>query len=1091
MNRTRVSPCSTARQLLLWLTIVALLMMAWPAAAQEPDQQGDEPPDPAAKHMTHVIGGGQPVSDKSSRADLLEGFEDGIMPPSGWTHLQTNPNETWEIDDHDPYSGNYNAHVLYDPALMDQDEVLLSPTFTAQSGSVSLWSIGSLYWCRDTYDNCDLEIWFVNGTWDGGSADDIYLGLADDDWTGTWAWSHSSLDFSPYANGSPARIAFRYVGNDGAEIGLDDVTINYFSGTCNDPHESNDSRADATPISYGDTLADPDICPAGDVDYYSFSGSAGDLIVTDIDARSLSPSSQLDSVLYLLNSSGNELTHNDDHGSLDSYIEYTLPADGTYYLRVEEYNHPNEGGPDYFYTISLALSPSFDIYSNWTSNSPSIDGHISASEWSDAATYDITAVASLGRPEGRDEEMDIAGSSPQSSPRSSRSPVTLYVMNDGSQLYLAFDNPNDTVHHADDQIGIYFDDNPLPSDGQWTNTTCGHADGEGNFWVMPSIHKFREIIAGPSYCTPVEPAPGVDGTLQFTDGHAQAEVAIDLTSSALRAFPDDSINMYLWILDYDDYTQDGIWPIGTVWNDPATYQPLTLADPISVGPLVYDSHIVDDDNSGESSGDGDGIIECGETIELDVALHNQGSDTATGVSACISTSDPYITWPYNTCSDYPDIPSGGTEINTNDFDFEVDPNTPPGEIINFSLNIDADQGSWSDSFSLQVGGVGDVIVTIGDGNGSPGSTDNPVTISADNLSQNTTPIAAGEFRVVYDGSIGLTLVDVDTTARSAGFQTGWTQDTSNPSAVEAHIILYSLSAATISSGTGPILELLFDVDPAANAGNSSVLSFSRGSLSDQQGQPIPADYRDTGLFTIGCAKDGDINNDEAVDVFDLQPLINMILHSPHPDPNQYPLDWWCRGDLAPPPNGDSQWNILDLQQMIRIILGTCGSGTGKETPSRGDNVVSIQAEVNACPGTSGAFDIDCANDDTVSGAEVKFTYDSTIGLDITGVTTATRTDGWTVAFSKDANDPSAVEIHILLYNMSELEIHPGTGAILAAEYSVDSGATGNSPLVVTEINLADTQAPPQMLNAKGENGLFHVVDLHEYYLPLVVKDGSP
>lgn len=60
--------------------------------------------------------------------------------------------------------------MLYDPLLSDQKELLLIPRFAASSGSVSLWSYGSLYWCRDTYNSCDLEVWFVTGSWGGDDA---------------------------------------------------------------------------------------------------------------------------------------------------------------------------------------------------------------------------------------------------------------------------------------------------------------------------------------------------------------------------------------------------------------------------------------------------------------------------------------------------------------------------------------------------------------------------------------------------------------------------------------------------------------------------------------------------------------------------------------------------------------------------------------------------------------------------------------------------------------------------------------------------------------------------------------------------------
>ncbi|MFP4346571.1 MAG: C1 family peptidase [Anaerolineales bacterium] len=129
---------------------------------------------------------------------------------------------------------------------------------------------------------------------------------------------------------------------------------------CNDPHESNNTPGEATPIGYGTTLSDPNICAAGDVDYYAFTGSAGDLVVVDVDARV--NNSTLDSYLHLYDTDGvSQLTYNDDSDGLDSYLEYILPADGTYYLMVRDFSHPSEGGTDYFYTLRL-ISYGYQIY---------------------------------------------------------------------------------------------------------------------------------------------------------------------------------------------------------------------------------------------------------------------------------------------------------------------------------------------------------------------------------------------------------------------------------------------------------------------------------------------------------------------------------------------------------------------------------------------------------------------------------------------------------------------------------------------------------------------------------------------------------
>lgn len=112
----------------------------------------------------------------------------------------------------------------YDSLTEQQDEWLLSPQVQLSSGTLSFWSFGSLHWCRDIYDNCDLAVWLVVGSVGGG--DDVYLGLADDDWVASWEWAQSTFNLTPHLPGGPVRIGFRYHGLDGAEIGLDDISLN-------------------------------------------------------------------------------------------------------------------------------------------------------------------------------------------------------------------------------------------------------------------------------------------------------------------------------------------------------------------------------------------------------------------------------------------------------------------------------------------------------------------------------------------------------------------------------------------------------------------------------------------------------------------------------------------------------------------------------------------------------------------------------------------------------------------------------------------------------------------------------------------------
>lgn len=123
------------------------------------------------------------------------------------------------------------------------------------------------------------------------------------------------------------------------------------TGLCDDLNEPNDSRQAATPLALGASRADLDICPAGDVDYYAFSGQAGQRIAAGVEAQALG--SALDAHLALLDPAGLPLAASDDFHGQDPHLDYTLPADGTYYLEVRAADQAGGTGGDYFYTLSL------------------------------------------------------------------------------------------------------------------------------------------------------------------------------------------------------------------------------------------------------------------------------------------------------------------------------------------------------------------------------------------------------------------------------------------------------------------------------------------------------------------------------------------------------------------------------------------------------------------------------------------------------------------------------------------------------------------------------------------------------------------
>ncbi len=123
----------------------------------------------------------------------------------------------------------------------------------------------------------------------------------------------------------------------------------------------NETCSIAAPISSGTIRAS--ISPYGDIDVYSFQGTAGNQITIQTYAQRLTLYSGstttdnfLDSFLELLDASCGQLTYNDDISSgniTDSLISgYQLPYTGTYYIRISDLRA--DGRPDFIYELNLS-----------------------------------------------------------------------------------------------------------------------------------------------------------------------------------------------------------------------------------------------------------------------------------------------------------------------------------------------------------------------------------------------------------------------------------------------------------------------------------------------------------------------------------------------------------------------------------------------------------------------------------------------------------------------------------------------------------------------------------------------------------------
>jgi hypothetical protein len=108
---------------------------------------------------------------------------------------------------------------------------------------------------------------------------------------------------------------------------------------------------------------------------------------------------------------------------------------------------------------------------------------------------------------------------------------------------------------------------------------------------------------------------------------------------------------------------------------------------VSSGPYVaIDSTIIDD-----VTGNQNGAPDPGETISILVYLINVGSQTATGISATLTTTSPYLTITQNGAT-YPDLNPQQSGVGSQPYLLDISATCPQGTWVSTTLNITAAGG---------------------------------------------------------------------------------------------------------------------------------------------------------------------------------------------------------------------------------------------------------------------------------------------------------------------------------------------------------------------------------------------------------------
>jgi len=159
-----------------------------------------------------------------------------------------------------------------------------------------------------------------------------------------------------------------------------------------------------------------------------------------------------------------------------------------------------------------------------------------------------------------------------------------------------------------------------------------------------------------------------------------------------------SIGNFLFDVSPNTPIHNATFYLRTVYNN--VWKIDTFSIPVYNAKLVYNAHIIDDDNTGNSHGNDNNIPEAGETIEMLIELKNIGSIDVNNITISLRTDDNMIEI-LNGISTVSQITAWDSSWCDNPFIFRVHPGSHTHN-AKFSLYIASEQGEWTDSFYVRL-----------------------------------------------------------------------------------------------------------------------------------------------------------------------------------------------------------------------------------------------------------------------------------------------------------------------------------------------------------------------------------------------------
>ena len=240
-----------------------------------------------------------------------------------YTEMTVDPTESntfWYTNQYQPTTGSFNWKTRI--AAFQLGTVDPFVTLDKPNGGEN-WKVGSQHkidWLNYLVDNVKLEYSTNNGTdWL-----EIIASTPGNDQSYEWNLPNTPSD--------QCKVKISDVSNSSVfDVSNNTFTIRPF-GIITE-QEPNDIASEAMTIAIDDTV-DGSISPESDIDYYKFTGEAGDTVVIDGEARN---SSDLAGLIMLFDENGNQLR---SYGGFPTQtIVYVLQNSGIYYIRYTNWNN--------------------------------------------------------------------------------------------------------------------------------------------------------------------------------------------------------------------------------------------------------------------------------------------------------------------------------------------------------------------------------------------------------------------------------------------------------------------------------------------------------------------------------------------------------------------------------------------------------------------------------------------------------------------------------------------------------------------------------------------------------------------------------